>query len=85
MDYRDIFYDPDTPIEVKYWGTPIRICKTKAINIADQILCTVTSIQNQISLFDLERMMTYLRHSGMPIGLLVNYDKSSLEINAISR
>ena len=84
LDYREIVYDTSTPIQVKYREKHIRTCKAKALRIADQILCGVTAIQKQITLFDVARMRTYLRHSNIPFGLLVNFGKSSLEIRAIS-
>ena len=85
LNYRQISYHLNTSIHVTYQGKFIRSCKAKALNIAEQLFCGVTAIQNQITLFDVARMRTYLRHSNIPIGLLVNFGKFSLEIKAISR
>lgn len=85
LDYWEIVYDNDARVQIEYLGKPIRSCKAKALHIADQLLCGVTAIQNQIRLFDVARMKTYLRHSDIPFGLLVNFGKSSLEIRAIGR
>jgi GxxExxY protein len=83
LDYQKIVYRRNPSIQVKYHDKLIRTCTAKVLCIADQILCGVTAIQNQITLFDVARMRTYLRHSNTPIGLLVNFGKSNLEIKAL--
>jgi len=83
LDYHKVIYQKHPSIEVKYQDKLVRNCTTKAISIADQMLCGVTAIQNQITLFDVARMRTYLRHSNRPIGLLINFGKSKLEIKAL--
>jgi GxxExxY protein len=83
LDYQKIVYRRNPSIQVKYHDKLIRTCTAKALCIADQIFCGVTAIQNQISLFDVARMRTYLRHSNIPIGLLVSFGKSNLEIKAL--
>lgn len=85
LDYREIVHSTNTPIYVKYRGKLIRTGKAKALRIADQFLCGITAIQDQITLFDVSRMRTYLRYSDIPIGLLVNFGKSNLEIKALHR
>lgn len=85
LDYQKITYNNNFHVPVKYGGQAIGLYKTKAFNIEDQLLCTVTAIQNQISLLDVTRMRTYLKHSGFVAGLLINFGKSCLEIKAILR
>jgi len=85
LQFRGIAYQDRIPIPVTYRGKSIRTCKTKAICIDNQILCSVTSIQDQITFFDTMRMKTYLKHSNYTIGLLVNFGKSKLEIKAINQ
>ncbi len=84
LNYQKIIHDSFTPLHVKYRDKPLRSFKVKAIRISDQLLCRVTAIQDQITLFDVKRMRTYLQYSGIPIGLLINFGKSNLEIKAIS-
>jgi len=85
LDYQKITYSRNPSIQVEYRDKPIRACKAKALCIADQILCGITAIQNKITLFDIKRMKTYLKYSGVPIGLLINFGKSNLEIKAFLR
>jgi GxxExxY protein len=72
-------------IQINYRGELIRTCKAKALGIANQILCGITAIQDKITLFDIKRMKTYLKYSDVPIGLLINFGKSNLEIKALLR
>lgn len=85
LDYQEIEYKKNPSIAVKYQDKLIRTCTAKALCVADNILCGVTAIQNQITLFDIARMRTYLKHSGIPIAILVNFGKSNLEIKALHR
>jgi len=85
LDYQKIACQSRPSIQIDFQGKPIRACKAKALCIADQILCGVTAIQDQITLFDVKRMKTYLKYSNPPIGLLINFGKSNLEIKAILR
>ncbi|MEK7728768.1 MAG: GxxExxY protein [candidate division KSB1 bacterium] len=84
LDYRGLSHDRNYAIPVVYQGEAIRLCKVKALRIADRLLCGVTAIQNQITLFDAARLRTYLRYSNLPLGLLVNFAKSNLEIRALT-
>jgi len=85
LDYQKIACQSRPSIQIEFQGKPIRACKAKALCIADQILCGVTAIQDQVTLFDVKRMKTYLKYSNMPLGLLINFGKSNLEIKAILR
>jgi GxxExxY protein len=84
LDYQKIAYQINPLIQVKFRDGPIRACKAKALCIAEQILCGITAIQDKVSLFDVNRMRTYLKYSNIPLGLLVNFGKSHLEIKAVS-
>lgn len=83
LDYQKIPYQRNPLIQVKYQDKPIHACKAKAWCIAGQILCGLTAIQDKVTLFDVKRMRTYLKYSNIPLGLLVNFGKSNLEIKAI--
>jgi len=85
LDYRELAYLTHPTIDVKYHGKIVRLLKAKALCIADRFLCGITAIQDQITLFDVSRMRTYLKYSDIPIGLLVNFGKSNLEIKALHR
>lgn len=85
LDYREIVHSTNTPLYIKYRGKLVRTVKAKAMRITDQLLCGITAIQDQITLFDVSRMRTYLRYSDIPIGLLINFGKANLEIKALSR
>jgi GxxExxY protein len=85
FNHQKIVHDSCAPLHVKYRDKLLRSFKVKALRVADQLLCRITAIQDQITLFDVKRMRTYLQYSGIPIGLLINFGKSNLEIKAISR
>jgi GxxExxY protein len=85
LDFQKIGYEKNPLIQINFQGKPIRACIAKALCIADQILCGVTAIQDQITLFDVKRMKTYLKYFNMQLGLLINFGKSNLEIKAILR
>lgn len=83
LDYREITHSTNVPINVEHRDKLVHTVKAKAIRIADQFLCGITALQDQITLFDVLRMRTYLKYSNMPIGLLANFGKSNLEIKAL--
>jgi len=85
LDYREITYSTNAPIYVKHRDKLIRTVKAKAMRITDRFLCGITALQDQITLFDVSRMRTYLKYSEIPAGLLVNFGKSNLEIKALHR
>ncbi len=84
LDYRGLSHNRKHSIPVVYHGETIRFRKMKALRIAEKLLCGVTAIQDQITLFDVARMRTYLRYSNISLGLLVNFGKSNLEIRALA-
>ena len=83
LDYREIKYSINAPIHVKHRDKLVRIVKAKAMRITDQFLCGIMALQDQITLFDVSRMRTYLKYSEIPVGLLVNFGKFNLEIKAL--
>lgn len=85
LDYQKIVYQRNPLFQVEFQGKPIRTCKAKALCITDQILCGITAIQDKITLFDVKRMKTYLKYCEKPIGLLINFGKSNLEIKTFLR
>lgn len=82
-DFLQNHYQRNPLIQDKYQDKLIHACKAKALCIAGQILCGLTAIQDKVTLFDVKRMRTYLKYSNIPLGLLLNFGKSNLEIKAI--
>lgn len=70
-------------IPVKFGGKTVRSFELKTPIIANQILCNIIALKDDISL-DIKRTRTYLKDTNLSIGLLIHFGKDKLEILALS-
>ena len=77
--FRNIQFSPHTLIPVEYGGRIIRNYEMKFPIIANQVICGVVALREDLS-NSIENVRTYLRALNLPIGLLVHFGKEELEI-----
>ncbi len=83
LTHKKIDWSTETEISVSFDGNFIRHFQLPFIVVDRKFLIGVKALGNEISSYDVARMMTYLRTSKMRLGLFLNFGKKQLEIRAI--
>jgi len=79
LSYLAISYTTHTLIPIVYSELVLRNFKLKSPIIANQIICLVVAGQTDI-IADMAKLKTYLKATGLPVGVLAHFGKNKLEI-----
>ena len=76
-------YETETPIRVEYKGEKLEVGYRADLIVEDKVLVELKSIDRLLGIHDAQ-LLTYLRLSGVRVGLLINFNVNSLK-NGIRR
>lgn len=83
LDYRKIKYQNRSPIEVDYEGETVNVFKMKPLLVENRFICDIKALTDEIDLYDIAKIQSYLRALNLRIGLIVNFGKNELEIRGV--
>lgn len=83
LDYRQITYKNRFPIQLKYEDEMISTFNMKPFLIENRLICDIKALVNEIDFYDIARIQSYLRATGLKIGIIVNFGKEKLEIRGV--
>ena len=83
LDYQNIRYKTETPLNVEFEGDLIRTYKLNFPVVENRFVCGVTAIKEKVDFYDIARIQTYLKALDLHFGLLINFGKKQLEIRGI--
>jgi len=83
LTFKSIPFVPFIYIPVEYDGQVIREFELKLPVIANDFICGVTALKEDLEL-DIHKMKTYLKATGIPFGVLAHFGKDELDIIGIS-
>lgn len=70
------------PIEVHYKGSPLGLHYKVDLLVEDTVVVELKSVETLLPLFK-KQLETYLKLSGKPLGILVNFNTNNLNKNII--
>ena len=83
LDYRQIKYQKQLPIKIKYDDEIISIFKMKPLLIENRLICDIKALANEIDFYDIAKVQSYLRSLGLTTGIIVSFGKNKFEIRGV--
>lgn len=83
LSYLNIPFSPSTLIPIKFDGEHLRDFELTIPIIDNRIICGITAGQSDLKIHK-TAMKSYLKKTGVPIGIIANFSKDKLEIIGIS-